>query len=94
MRVVCEVEGVFPVPDMSLFQIKPRTVDRTPINDTEIDAELEDDGAYDVEFTTEIPEEELAEGPTFFGCTVRMEGAEYEKEVKVPYFPSEYSISN
>ncbi|KAG8194009.1 hypothetical protein JTE90_003610 [Oedothorax gibbosus] len=89
VRVVCEVGGVFPLPEMSLFQIKPKTVDRTPINDTDMEYEVdEDDGSYDVEFVTEIPEEELMEGPTFFGCTVSMEGAEYEKEVKVPYFPN------
>ncbi|GIY24320.1 ig-like domain-containing protein [Caerostris darwini] len=90
VRVVCEVEGVYPLPEMSLFQIKPKTVEISPLNDTELEYVL-DDGAYDLEFSTIIPEDELprpSDGLTFFGCSIEINGTEYEKEIKVPYFPN------
>ncbi|KAF8764681.1 uncharacterized protein LOC129980976 [Argiope bruennichi] len=90
VRVVCEVENVFPLPEMSLFQIKPKTVAKSPLNDTELEYELVD-GAYDLEFSTTIPEDDLpglSDGPTFFGCSVEINGTEYSKEFKVPYFPN------
>jgi len=87
VRVTCEVEGVYPLPEMSLFQIEPGEVDETPIEDVELDYELED-GAYDIELSTDIEAEDLeSEGLRFFGCSVILNGTEYEKEVKVPYFP-------
>ncbi|GFQ95593.1 ig-like domain-containing protein [Trichonephila clavata] len=90
VKVVCEVEGVYPLPEMSLFQIKPKTVVMSPLNDTELEY-IFDEGAYDLEFSTTIPEEDLprpSDGLTFFGCTVEINGTEYEKEIKVPYFPN------
>lgn len=87
VRITCEVEGVYPLPEISLFQIEPGEVDGTPIDEVELDYEL-DDGAYEVELSSDIPAEELeSEGLRFFGCTVVLNGTEYEKEVKVPYFP-------
>ena len=87
VRVTCEVEGVYPLPEMSLFQIEPGEIEHTPIDEVELEYDLED-GAYEVELSSDIPEEELeSEGLRFFGCTVVLNGTEYEKEVKVPYFP-------
>ncbi|XP_054711648.1 uncharacterized protein LOC129221219 [Uloborus diversus] len=87
VRVACEVDDVFPLPEMSLFKVEPGEVDPTPIDEEELDYELED-GAYNVELSTNITERELAsDGLTFFGCSVVLNGTKYEKTIQVPYFP-------
>lgn len=92
VKVTCEVEGVFPLPEMSLFQIEPGEIEETPIDEVDLDYDLED-GAYDVELSTDIPAAELeSEGLRFFGCNVILNGTEYEKQVKVPYFPGKIIV--